>query len=62
MFIWHIFSGLGIMCQEKSGNPGYIYLTLRVSRFLIYYTPGNGNAILEGKCEKAETFFINLLQ
>jgi hypothetical protein len=22
MFSWYIFSGLGIMCQEKSGNPG----------------------------------------
>jgi hypothetical protein len=22
VFIWYIFSGFGIMCQEKSGNPG----------------------------------------
>jgi hypothetical protein len=22
VFIWHIFSSLGIMHQEKSGNPG----------------------------------------
>jgi hypothetical protein len=22
MFIWNIFSGFGIMYQEKSGNPG----------------------------------------
>jgi hypothetical protein len=21
VFIWYIFSGFGIMCQEKSGNP-----------------------------------------
>jgi hypothetical protein len=23
VFIWYIFSGLGIMYREKSGNPGY---------------------------------------
>jgi hypothetical protein len=22
VFIWYIFSGFGILCQEKSGNPG----------------------------------------
>jgi hypothetical protein len=22
VFIWRIFSSIGIMCQEKSGNPG----------------------------------------
>jgi hypothetical protein len=22
MFIWYIISGFGILCQEKSGNPG----------------------------------------
>jgi hypothetical protein len=23
VFIWYIFSGFGIMYQEKSGNPGW---------------------------------------
>jgi hypothetical protein len=22
VFIWYIFYGFGLMCQEKSGNPG----------------------------------------
>jgi hypothetical protein len=24
VFIWYIFSGLGNIYQEKSGNPGYV--------------------------------------
>jgi hypothetical protein len=24
VFSWYVFSGLGIMCQEKSGNPGHM--------------------------------------
>jgi hypothetical protein len=23
--IWYIFPHFGILCKEKSGNPGYIY-------------------------------------
>jgi hypothetical protein len=25
LFIWHIFSGFGILFQEKSGNPGPLF-------------------------------------
>jgi hypothetical protein len=33
MFIWYIFTGFGIMCQEKSGNPGtYVQITKRKQR------------------------------
>jgi hypothetical protein len=31
VFIWYIFSGFGIMYQEKSGNPGPETLIERVS-------------------------------
>jgi hypothetical protein len=27
VFIWYIFSGLGILHQEKSGNPGVVVIT-----------------------------------
>jgi hypothetical protein len=49
VFIGHIFSGFGIMHQEKSGNPGYIIYVgscgqlLKEARFLLRAYVGTRN-------------------
>jgi hypothetical protein len=30
--IWYIFPRCGILCREKSGNPGYCVRFLKISR------------------------------
>jgi hypothetical protein len=37
VFIWYIFSGFGIMYQEKSGNPGQSTFVLATATLLRFY-------------------------
>jgi hypothetical protein len=42
--IWYLFLRFGILCQEKSGNPGYRHLCLafeNVGRALFWAKSGN---------------------
>jgi hypothetical protein len=52
VLMWYIFSGFGITCQEKSGNPGWLRCLRRTRHCLQRFrlTLGTTNWLWQAKC------------